>query len=254
MKSYRYGDGAAIRYFDFRPWLDRAIVFIHGLGCAGSYEYPPVCADPALSGFRTIVPDLLGFGYSDKPPTGDYSIDAHAHRIADMIEGLGLGEFAVYGHSMGGAIALAVHSLLGDKINKLIISEGNLDPGGGPLSSRIAEFGAEGFAARGRAEIRADALADGNGAWVATFDACSDEAAYHGAKSLVDGGAVDWRAELYRCAAGAAFIFSEQWFDASEKTELESHGVRVEVIPGVGHSMALDDPGALAGRVSAILG
>jgi pimeloyl-ACP methyl ester carboxylesterase len=58
--------GANVRWFDF-PGHGDPVVFIHGLGCASSYDYPGVATDPAFSGQRALLIDLPGFGYSDKP-------------------------------------------------------------------------------------------------------------------------------------------------------------------------------------------
>lgn len=49
------------------PGKGDPVVFIHGLGCASSYEYPRIVADPAFAGRRAILIDLPGYGYSERP-------------------------------------------------------------------------------------------------------------------------------------------------------------------------------------------
>ncbi|HIB5393274.1 alpha/beta hydrolase, partial [Klebsiella pneumoniae] len=39
--------GATLRWHDF-PGDGLPVVFIHGLGCASSYDYPRIASDPAL--------------------------------------------------------------------------------------------------------------------------------------------------------------------------------------------------------------
>lgn len=50
--------GANVRWHDL-PGKGIPVVFIHGLGCSSSYEYPRVVADPAFGGQRAILMNLL---------------------------------------------------------------------------------------------------------------------------------------------------------------------------------------------------
>lgn len=54
---------------------------------------------------RVIVPDLLGYGESDKPADADLSERAQAGYAQELLEHLGVREVAVVGHDLGGAIA-----------------------------------------------------------------------------------------------------------------------------------------------------
>jgi pimeloyl-ACP methyl ester carboxylesterase len=77
--------------------------------------------------------DLLGFGHSDKPPEGDYSIEAQAHRVLCLADALGLGRFHLAGHSMGGQVALLLAARLApERIVRLIdvagVASGRLTP------------------------------------------------------------------------------------------------------------------------------
>ena len=61
------------------------VVFVHGVGAgARSFmwrrNFEPLSAD-----FRTYAVDLLGFGYSDKPPNAPYSAQLYARLIADFL-------------------------------------------------------------------------------------------------------------------------------------------------------------------------
>lgn len=66
---------------------------------------------PRLSGrFRVVVPDLPGFGESEKPAPGrfDYGVEAFSECVADLIAAVKLGRTHVVGHGHSGAIALAL--------------------------------------------------------------------------------------------------------------------------------------------------
>ncbi|HNX52076.1 MAG TPA: hypothetical protein PKL08_18045 [Thermoanaerobaculaceae bacterium] len=52
------GTSSFLRFHDL-PGRDPAILFVHGLGCASSCDYPRIAADPALAGRRMLLVDLL---------------------------------------------------------------------------------------------------------------------------------------------------------------------------------------------------
>ena len=54
---------------------------------------------------RAIAPDLLGAGDSEKPPGAELHIRAQAGYVRELLDALGVREFAVVGHAIGGGIA-----------------------------------------------------------------------------------------------------------------------------------------------------
>lgn len=58
--------------------------------------------------FRVIILDRPGSGYSTRPSEGLATIGAQAHTISRFCQALGLQRPLVVGHSLGGAIALAL--------------------------------------------------------------------------------------------------------------------------------------------------
>ncbi len=117
--------GATLRWHDF-PGDGLPVVFIHGLGCASSYDYPRIASDPALRERRKILIDLPGFGYSDKPRVFSYNIHEQALVLEQFLSHLRLQRFALFGHSMGGSIAIEAAGLLGERVTTLLVSEPNL--------------------------------------------------------------------------------------------------------------------------------
>jgi 2-hydroxymuconate-semialdehyde hydrolase len=57
------------------------------------------------SRMRVIAPDLVGYGESDKPADRDLSARAQAGYVRELLTSLGIDEFAVVGHGLGGRIA-----------------------------------------------------------------------------------------------------------------------------------------------------
>ena len=81
-----------------------------------------------LSGdYYCVAIDHLGFGDSDKPVDGDYSIRAQAERALKFVEHLGYEEFTLIGHSMGGQISFYIASILApERVKKLVSVDGVL--------------------------------------------------------------------------------------------------------------------------------
>jgi pimeloyl-ACP methyl ester carboxylesterase len=85
----------------------RLLVLLHGLG-ATRHVWQNLL-DTHHWRDRWIAPDLRGHGASAH--AADYSLAAHANDVAELIQSTGpAGDVIVVGHSMGGAIALALAS------------------------------------------------------------------------------------------------------------------------------------------------
>jgi pimeloyl-ACP methyl ester carboxylesterase len=82
------------------------LILIHGwLSHGGVWR---TLADMLQQKYACVMIDLLGMGDSDKPADGDYSIAAQCRRVLALADALGMGRFALMGHSMGGQIALCI--------------------------------------------------------------------------------------------------------------------------------------------------
>ena len=54
---------------------------------------------------RVIVPDLIGYGQSDKPVDADLTEPAQAGYVRELLDLLGVDDVAIVGHGIGGALA-----------------------------------------------------------------------------------------------------------------------------------------------------
>ena len=102
---------------------NKHVLFIHGLG-ASSLAWRDI--PYALSNyFHTITVDLIGFGESDKPMEGDYTIKGFSKFIANFLkEEIKIGEnekISIVGHSLGGYIAAEVSIENKNLIEKLVL-------------------------------------------------------------------------------------------------------------------------------------
>lgn len=105
-----------------------ALVMVHGAGMGASgwsnYKLNRDCLIDA--GFRVILPDMPGFGLSDKPEDIDYSTDFFANTLIELIETLDAGPLILVGNSMGGTIVLKAALDRPDLTSALVL----MGPGG----------------------------------------------------------------------------------------------------------------------------
>jgi pimeloyl-ACP methyl ester carboxylesterase len=99
-------DGQRLHYIDTKG-PGPAIVMIHGLGgTLWNYTYALV---EKLSGqFRIIAVDRPGSGYSVRPDDAPARLSAQADTLAKFMRALGLKQPLLVGHSLGGALSLAI--------------------------------------------------------------------------------------------------------------------------------------------------
>lgn len=85
-----------------------AVVLVHGAGMGASgWSNFKLNRDRLLeAGLRVILPDMPGFGLSDKPEDIDYSTEFFSRVLVELIEALALGPSFLVGNSMGGTIVL----------------------------------------------------------------------------------------------------------------------------------------------------
>lgn len=238
--------GAYLRYQDF-PGALAPLLFIHGLGCAGSFDYPQVATQQELAGHRMILVDLLGAGYSDKPTNFEYSVYAHAQYLKEFVDDLELSDLILFGHSLGGPVAIELANMCGNKIKQLILSESNLDPSvEGAASYKISRYSEENFVEKGFGTIVAECKQNRNTMWAATLLNWEPLAVYRFSKSGVQGGNFPWRKMLYDLPVKKSFIFGENSLPDKDFDELKRHGIAVETVANAGHSMAWENPLGLA--------
>lgn len=230
-------------------WLDLPgngvpLVFVHGLGCASSCEYPRVVIDSAFAGRRAILIDLPGYGYSEKPKDYRYTIADQAQVVVQLVAHLNLQRFFLYGHSMGGSIAIEAATLMADKLCGLLLSEPNFHPGGGFFSRQICSVSEESWGANGHHAT----VENETSAWAASLSVAAPEAVWRGAYDLIKGN--DWMTLFRQLTVAKCLIFGEQSLPDANFSALRVMGIDTRVLADCGHSMSWENPSALAGALS----
>jgi 4,5:9,10-diseco-3-hydroxy-5,9,17-trioxoandrosta-1(10),2-diene-4-oate hydrolase len=119
-------NGRRIHYLDHGR--GPVVVFLHGSGngaCGHSNfkgNYPVV----AEAGYRCLVLDLIGFGYSDKPADVDYPLDFFVECVGQTLDVLQVERCTLVGNSLGGAVALGLALAQPRRVERLVL----MAPGG----------------------------------------------------------------------------------------------------------------------------
>lgn len=246
------GHDAHLRYRDL-PGPGTPLVFIHGFGCASSCDYPRIAADAALHPRRCLLVDLLGSGFSDHPETFSYAMDAHARILSALLDALGLSKIDLYGHSMGGAVAIELASLAPARVRRFVASEPALDAGAGAYIPAAAAQTEASYIARGHAAGVQEALAEGNPIWAGSLATSSPMAIHREAKARTLGGKPSWRKQLEALPMPRTILFGERSLPHPDFAALPARGIRVDVVPGAGHSMMWENPSGLAQAIQRAL-
>lgn len=97
-----------------------AVVLLHGFPDSGRlwrHQVPALVA----AGFSTLVPDLRGYGASDKPASVEaYRSSTVALDVLAMLDAEGVERAHVVGHDWGAAIAWVIASLHPERVERLV--------------------------------------------------------------------------------------------------------------------------------------
>jgi 2-hydroxy-6-oxonona-2,4-dienedioate hydrolase len=111
-------NGYRIRYLEAGSSNSKILILLHGIG-ASAERWSRVI--PALSkDFHLIVPDIIGFGYSDKPAV-DYTMDFFVDFFKSFLENLGISKASIIGSSLGGHVATEFAIRFNHMVEKLVL-------------------------------------------------------------------------------------------------------------------------------------
>ena len=102
------------------------VLLVHG-GAVGGQGFANWQRPLADAGFRVVLPDLLGYGYSERPDV-PYTREFYTSQLAELLDGLDIrGPVHLVGASLGGTIATAFASTHPDRVRSLAL----MAPAGG---------------------------------------------------------------------------------------------------------------------------
>jgi pimeloyl-ACP methyl ester carboxylesterase len=100
----------------------RPVVLIHGSGPGVSAYANWRLTIPTLAGgLRVLAPDLVGFGFTERPPGVRYDLGTWTDQVLGFLDALGLERVDIVGNSFGGAIALALAGRHPERVDRLVL-------------------------------------------------------------------------------------------------------------------------------------
>jgi haloalkane dehalogenase len=122
-------DGLQIHYIDEGPKDVNPVLLLHGVP-SWSYLYRHLIKTIEESGLRVVVPDLAGFGKSDKPGSiQSHTYQSHVKWMTLFINILGLKKITLFCHDWGSLIGLRIAVMYPELFSGVIVSNGMLPVG-----------------------------------------------------------------------------------------------------------------------------
>jgi haloalkane dehalogenase len=120
-------DGLRIHYVD--EGEGPTVLLMHGEP-TWSYLYRKMIPVLVDNGLRTVAPDLVGFGRSDKPsPRGEYTYQRHVDWMKGFLDAGGLRDMTIFGQDWGGLIGLRLVAEDPDRFARVVASNTGLPTG-----------------------------------------------------------------------------------------------------------------------------
>lgn len=108
-----------LHVMEFGPADARPVVCVHGNPSWG-FLYRKVARELGTD-FRVVMPDLVGLGFSSKPPASAHTLDEHGRWLRGVIESLDLHDSIFIGQDWGGAIGLLAFEGAPERLGAMVI-------------------------------------------------------------------------------------------------------------------------------------
>ncbi len=137
----------------FQKREKESIVFVHGLG-ASKETFLEAFKRREFQSYTMLAADLLGFGDSDKPANFSYKMKDQARILRRVIDLLGLNQFHLVAHSMGGIIGIELGEMIPHSVCSIINAEGNITAEDCTMSKQIADMNEKYFTPKGFEQLK----------------------------------------------------------------------------------------------------
>jgi len=113
-------NGVRIHYEVEGPASGPVVVLIHGLG-GRAEDWSNLAPYFARAGFRVYMPDLPGYGRSERPARFSYSVPDEAEVVVGFLDAMGLKQVNLGGWSMGGWVVQIVAARHPERVSRLML-------------------------------------------------------------------------------------------------------------------------------------
>lgn len=99
------------------------VVLLHGSGpgVTAWANWRLTLGPLAARGFSVVAPDLVGFGFTTRPPDNAYGKERWLAHLDATLDALGLAQVDLVGNSFGGALALAYAATRPRRVRRLVL-------------------------------------------------------------------------------------------------------------------------------------
>ena len=135
------GGRLRIHYLDEGPVDGEVVLMLHGEP-SWSFLYRKMIPPLVAGGLRCVVPDLVGFGRSDKPAhRNDYSYARHVEWMRSLLfDDLGLSGVTLFGQDWGGLVGLRLVGEHPERFARLVVANTGLPTGDARMSEAFASW------------------------------------------------------------------------------------------------------------------
>ncbi|MDP3894103.1 alpha/beta fold hydrolase, partial [Nocardioides sp.] len=125
-------DGSPVRILE--GGSGPAVLLLHGSGpgTTGSGAWGAT-VEALGAAWHLVAPDQAGFGGTPLPPGSRGGLRWWTEQAAGLMDALDIGSYAVVGHSMGGAVALALAAARPQQVTR-VVAVSTMGAPGAPLS------------------------------------------------------------------------------------------------------------------------
>ncbi len=113
-------NGVHVHYEVEGPAQGPTVVLIHGLG-GRAEDWANLAPYFARAGFRVYMPDLPGYGRSERPVRFSYSVPDEAEIVVSFLDAMGLKQVNLGGWSMGGWVVQIVAARHPERVSRLML-------------------------------------------------------------------------------------------------------------------------------------
>ena len=181
---HELSDGLRLHYLDEGEASAPTVLLLHGEP-SWSYLYRKMIPVLVAAGYRTLAPDLIGFGKSDKlAEQSDYSYRRHLDWLREWVDALDLRGIRLFVQDCGGLLGLRLLAESPDRYTHVVAANTTLPVGKGTISPAFSKW--RDFAAQsprfdvGRI-INSGTVSELSEAVVAAYNAPFPSAAYQAA-------------------------------------------------------------------------
>lgn len=134
------GGQLRVHYVDEGPRDAAPVLLMHGEP-TWSYLYRHMIPPLAAAGHRCVVPDLIGFGRSDKPTEqSDYTYQRHVDWMIETVQQIDLTGITLFAQDWGGLIGLRLVAAMPERFARIVVGNTALPTGDQPMGAAFESW------------------------------------------------------------------------------------------------------------------